>query len=351
MTDGAIIKTTQQEDTLRDLIAQVARHQRRESDAKFCVRYKKFIGTTRVWKDRLLAGDFRQVDIPKRVELLRQLVSFLEGGSIPTEFYDDLPFYTRFRNGLIKLEAQQSTDRRIFCVLGGIGVGKTMACHAAFKETIGANWEGNKRYNIVIPEALRENKIGLLQAISSAIDCTPQQSGAAAYLEAIKTRLFSGHVTLIFDEAHQGGIMLMRLIKDLVNITQDTKFVYVALRTEYSRVVSSNRGAITEAKQFIRRCMLPVFDWYAEGTLATVSNGEIRPGDAALLIHHKAGLAIAESKKLALEKLSDLQMHGNLSTLSDAIDYATELADDRGNPVDYDLLSKAINEVCGKKDH
>jgi hypothetical protein len=347
----------EQIEVLRELVAQIAQHQRNESDSKFCARYRRFLGSTKTWRSRLLAGDFVQVDVPKKIEALSRLVSYLEGGSIPEEYYDDLPFCSSFAKLLTRLENQTVTDRRILCVLGAVGVGKTMACNAAVRETISKSWNGHRRLHIIVPEALRENKLGLLNAIATALGCVPDQSGAAALMDAVKVAL-SGKDTLIFDEAHQGGVMLMRLIKDLTNVTKDAKFVYVALRTEYMRVLSANKGAITEAKQFIRRCMQPVFDMYADGTKAAVvtkepidpkepkAGNKTAPGDAALLLHHKAGLSLPESRRLAAEKLNSLRQHGNLSSLADAIENAEAEAEKEDLPITPELLSDAISAVC-----
>lgn len=341
--------TTEQIENLRDLVAQIAQHQRNESDTKFCARYRRFVGHPRTWRGRLLAGEFAELDVVKQIDSLSRLLSYLEGGSIPEKFFEDLPFCATFAKGLLQLESQTVTDRRIFCVLGAVGVGKTMACNAAIRETLSKTWSGHRRLHIIVPEALRENKLGLLNAMASALGCTPNQSGAATLMEAVKVSL-AGKDTIIFDEAHQGGVMLMRLIKDLVNVTKETKFVYVALRTEYMRVLSANQGAIIEAKQFIRRCMQPICSMWSDGTKAVIEVNGLKeknyPGDAALLLHHKAGLPLPDARRLAADKLNAMRRHGNLSSLCDAIERAETRAEEEGVAMSYELLDECISSVC-----
>lgn len=341
--------TTEQLNELRELVTKVTAHQGRTPDNVWCNRYRQYVGTTRTWRDRLCAGQFDQVDVPRRIASLQELISFLEGGAIPEQLYPDLPFNRRFQIGLERLEGQRSTDRRIFCVLAGIGVGKTVACRLALREQHAADYQGPKRISLIIPEALRENKTGLLGYIAHALNCGGQAVTSPALMEAIKGAL-SQDVTLIFDEAHQGGVMLMRIIKDLVNHTP-ARFVYVALQTEYLRVVSASKGNITEAKQFVRRCMQPVFAGYAGGTLAIVpqAGGKDADGDAALYIQYRTGLEKPAARRLAAEKLSALRAAGNLSSLADALDKAQLEADDEEREVDAESVAQAIDSVCGGK--
>jgi len=341
-----------EEERLRELVARVKGHQGDMSDAGFCRKYEKYVGTTRTWKDRLLKGDFTQVDVARKVSHLSELLAYIEGGAIREDYFEDMPFNMAFRKGLSRLESQHATDRRIFCVLGAVGVGKTMSSKAALREVADKNYQGSNRVLIIVPEALRENKSGLLETIATSLNCVPEQSGSAALFDAVKKALSQTNPTLIFDEAHQGGVMLMRILKDLVNHTE-ARFVYVALRTEYMRVVSASKGNIVEAKQFIRRCLQPVFMSYADGTKAATeaANPADRaartvPMDAAILLQRKAGISMAEAQKLAVEKIGNLRTHGNLSSLADAIEEAIRDADDAGVAMDSAVIAGAIDRIC-----
>lgn len=335
-------ETNDQIDELKNLIARVARYQGRESDSKFCQRYGKYIGTSRTWRGRLLAGDFQSIKIEERVNLLREFVACLEGGEVTSEFYPELKFNQAFQAGVEKLESMVATDRRIFCVLGGVGVGKTVSCKAAYRKSIEPGYVGPKRLLITIPEALRESKVGLLTEIADKLGCASEQSGAAAQMRAIVTHLSGAEVTILVDEGHQGGVMLMRLIKDLVNLTR-ARFVYVALRTEWARVISSSSGSMIEAKQFVRRCILPIFDIYAGGT----KNAHLKkPADAVQFIVKKTGLAADDAGRVAANTIQILNQNGNLSTLCDAVDLALAAAEDKGTALTADALEDTIKEMC-----
>ena len=332
---------------LTALVARLQIYQGKTADRIFCGRHEKFIGTQRTWRDRLCAGDFAQVDVEKKILAIKELIALLEGGSIPEILFETLPFNRMFQKKLAELEGQQDTDRRILCVLGGVGVGKTVSTKLAWREQYTSGYSGEKRVLLIISEALRENKVGLLSAIAGALNCSAEISGAASLMEAVKSKLSAEEYTVIFDEAHQGGVMLMKLIKDLVNHTK-SRFVYCALQTEYLRVVSAARGNIVEAKQFVRRCLQPVFNSHADGTKAVIAgkNNKDEDGDATLYIQLRANFDKAVSRRIAVEIIGALRSHGNLSTLSDAMDFAALVCEDVGEPITPEAVQNAVNELC-----
>jgi hypothetical protein len=324
-------------DILKGLVAKVAEFQGSLPDSRFCKRWRKYTGTPDKWHRRLTeglkTGSFDGVDIEGTIEDLRQLRAILEGVGVPDEIYNT-PFLTNFCDRVERIEGQTAkTDRRILAVLAGIGVGKTVACKKVLVLDQGdEDEEHSKRILITVPTVWRENKIAILNGIAAAIGVTPTSTGASAFMEAISLALTDLH-TIIFDEAHQGGVMLMRILKDLVNVTQ-AKFVYVALQTEFLRVSSASSGAISEARQFIRRCLRPIFDDYRDGTRAQLPNPNqidksrgktTKPGDIHIYLQ-SAGVTGDDLAAFACELEPMLRRSGNLSTLSDGIDIARQLA-------------------------
>lgn len=306
---------TEQVELLKSLIAQVRAYQGREPDSKFCKRWTEYVGTIDLWSRRLVAGDFAQVDIAGRIEKLSEFLALLEGGSVIDEIYEDLPFYQGFQKGLDFVESK-TNDRRILAVLAATGCGKTYACIGAVRKKNARR----KRVLITVPDACRENKNSILGIICKALGCAPAAQGAIAAYHTVVENLSREPKTLIFDEAHQGGVMLMRIIKDLVNRTRDSSFVYCALRTEFDRVRLSSSGAIVEAKQFLRRCQRPVQSAYADGLIA--SHGRDR--DVQIYLEHATGDTKANCKKAETAILHALRSEGNLSTLSDVIEELQE---------------------------
>lgn len=333
----------EQEKEAKELVGQIASYQDGQSDKAFCRRYSRYIGTPDLWRRRMIGGDFDEIS-PKRLPLLRALLEVLRGGSNKGDTYADLPFYRDFQRGLEKLESQDN-DRRIFAVLGSIGVGKTRACIGALsKEEVG-EWD---RILITVPITWRENKGAIVHGIARALGCDEPHHGADALLAACITNLAS-RPTLIFDEAHQGGVMLMRILKDLVN-SSTARLVYVALRTEYARVIGATSANLIEARQFIRRCMSPVFDAYADGTVVTAASDDDDEdaGDATLFIMRRLAWPKKEAHDLAGRVIERIRLHGNLSTLADAIDLAKVRAAKRAARLTADDVELQITRICGK---
>lgn len=336
-------------DTLKGLIVKVAEFQGNISDGKFCKRWRKYTGTPDRWSRRLKAGlktgCFDEVNIEGAVEDLRQLRSILEGVGMPDETYAT-PFLETFRERVERLEGQSAkTDRRILAVLAGIGVGKTVACKMVVSaEAEETDPDATKRILITVPTVWRENKIAILNGIAAALGVSPTSTGASALMETVSQGLTDLH-TLIFDEAHQGGVMLMRILKDLVNVTQ-AKFVYVALQTEFMRVSSASGGAIAEARQFIRRCIRPIFDDYREGTKAEFTAGsKSRPADIQVYLR-SAGVQGEDLAGLARELEPCLRRSGNLSTLSDGIDIARQLAARKADALSVGAVRDGVTKAA-----
>lgn len=335
--------TPDQTKEARELVGQIASYQDGQSDQAFCRKYSRYIATPDLWRRRMLAGQFDEVS-PKRLPLLRALLEVLRGGSNKGETYQDLPFYRDFQRGIEKLESQDN-DRRIFAVLASIGVGKTRACVGALQADQKGDWE---RILITVPITWRENKGAILHGIARALGCDDPNRGADPTLASIVSTLAS-RPTLIFDEAHQGGVMLMRIIKDIVNAST-ARAVYVALRTEYARVVGATSANLIEARQFIRRCMTPVFDTYAEGTvsLSPSDDEDDDAGDVTLFIEHRTKFDRKAASALAERIIERLRLSGNLSTLADAIDLAKIRAARNSGRLSPDDIESAVTRICGK---
>jgi hypothetical protein len=311
-------QNTEEIDTLKSLIERVHAYQKDEPDAKFCKRWGKYIGTADKWRRRLLVGDFGEgTKIPQIISDLRELLALFEGTSFQANPCKHLLFYKSFMEQIENLESE-ATDRRIVVALGAIGIGKTYACHGAIQDS-----EARRpRVLIIIPDVCREKSNAILTLICKRLGLYPNQPGGLAMFNDIKSYLIAVPQTVIFDEAHQGGVALMRIIKDLVNQTTSTGFVYCALKTEYERVETSSRGAICEARQFMRRCRRPMLVSHADGTFAyrQRENGNREPGDAAILIREATGADDKSCIKAASTILKNLTRAQNLSSLADAID-------------------------------
>lgn len=334
--------TAEQTREIKELVVRIQSYQGGLTDAAFCRKWSRYIGTADLWRRRLCAGELADVSA-KRLPLLRALCEVLQTTGASGDTCKDLPFYSLFMEGLQKLEGQ-TTDRRIFCVLAAVGVGKSTACAGAIQVD---DAEIRRRILITVPITWRENKGAILHGIARALDCDDPNLGADPLLNAIKLRL-TDNPTLIFDEAHQGGVMLMRILKDLVNASL-ARVVYVALRTEYERVRSASRDALMEARQFTRRCLQPVFEDYACGTLRKIEreSADDDSGDVVLLLQHRTKWTRDVALTLAETIVDRLRLNGNLSTLSDAIDLARQRAAKAGRKLTPEDVEASVSRICG----
>jgi len=321
---------------LKDLVGKAARYQDslKLSDKLWCARYGRYVGSPKTWRERL-RGDLSGLNTDKWTKRLRELTAALEGGSVIEVFHDTMPFYLRLEAGVGLLEGQVN-DRRVFACLAQTGVGKTVSGRRLISQAIARDWNGPRRVFVSALNTWRENKVTILRGLATSLGCTPEASGANAAMDAIVSTLRSDPRTVFIDEAHQGGVMLMRIIKDLVNETP-ARFVYLALRTEFDRVRSASTGNIVEARQFLRRCLQPVFDIYADGV-------DVRDVVAYL----KSALPSADgAKSVAQDIASLLRCRGNISTLADAVDEATAMcAADDTDPDPLRVL-EALRALCG----
>ena len=225
------------------------------SDRRITTRYRA-LGSPKTWRQRLLAHDFQGINLDKMSRKLRALQAELSGGT-PVEEYYQLPFSARMDTLLCRLEGQV-TDRRILCCLAMTGVGKSVwARHAVDEDRAG-------RVYLRCRPTWREKKVHLCSALARALGDAPATTGEADAEDKVISQLKSLPRTVIIDEAHEGGIALMKLLRTFVDETS-ARFVYLAYPTEYERVTSATKGSLIEAQQFLGRCVKPIYDRYAEG--------------------------------------------------------------------------------------
>jgi DNA transposition AAA+ family ATPase len=321
--------TTDQEKELKDLVRRLDAYQAalKLSDGAWCARYGRYIGTAKTWRERMHGGKMAELSTtaPKWIGQLRTLITIFEGGSVLEEFYET-PFYKRVKRGVETLEGQ-TNDRRCYVVLAETGTGKTVAARKLASEHI------TTRTCTSALTHWRENKVAILQGLCEALGCKPLIGGAGPAMDALKLTLRATPRTLFIDEAHQGGVMLMRLIKDLINETP-SRFVYLALATEFVRVQGATSGSIVEARQFLGRCIKPICDdWRGGCTQRDVAE------------YLKAALNGESWATVAHEIAAAVRRNYNLRLLADAVDAARNQADDDDSAVTAELVIEHVREL------
>ena len=297
-------------------------------DAPFCRRYLGGI-SEKTWTHRLKARKLDEIS-DRMAERIGALVAALTEGA-PGELADftpDLPFAKLLRARTELLRAQ-TTDRRCLVVLAPTGVGKSWF----------ARWDRlqNPADTIIleIRPTWRNKAYHILSALAAKLGL-PQESTAAALHDAIVASLCTTPRLIYFDEGHEGGLALLKLIKALVNETP-AWFVYLAYPSEWGKMLRATDGAYDEAKQLVGRSLKPVFDDYRAG---------VSEKDVAVWLAKVAGLDAAAA--LAREIAPLIRSHFGLRTLADALAEARAEADDTNRPV-AELLVPAVRALCGAK--
>jgi len=307
--------TKQTEQTrIEELDAMIARimaiqTERSLGDSSLIAEYPD-LGSAKTWRDRLIPRAWDQINLHRWHAKLTRVCTVIDGGSPDDDFYPDLPFAREMAAQVMALE-RQTNDRRVAIILAPTGTGKSFT----------ARWQVSQRRSVRAIVRIRpswRNKAGHINAgIIRALGEEPQ-STTPAFLEDAAIRLLRQQPrTLFLDQAHEGGVALMHLIRAYVDETP-SRFVYLAYNTAYRAVMSGTRDAMIEAHAFLGRCRKPIFDLYTAGT---------RQPDAAFYLRQTAGLSETAADSLAVEILPALNRLHNLRLLDDAIERAE--ADDK----------------------
>lgn len=297
----------------------------------FAARYRKWLGSEKTWKllrDNQWQGHVRGERIlPK----LREFAHFIDASAsyAPDEFHGKLPF-VQSANVEFERLLGAGKDRRCLTILAPEGVGKSWWASNIVSE------DPQRRIYLRLSHTWREKSFHIARGISQRLGAAEEKT-PAGQMDVLIRRLRERQESVIFlDEGHNGGVAVMRLIKDLIDETP-ARFVYMAFPTEFDMVRTSSRGAVAEARQFLRRCVRPIFDDYRGGIGARdvfaflVASGLARNG---------------ELKTLAQDLAPILRHNYNLSTLSDAVDDARDRAEDLEEPLSLGMVRDAVLALC-----
>lgn len=297
------------------------------NDSQFVARYQRALGSTRTWRERLCARAFADLNPEKWLKRLTALVAELDGGSKAEAFYETLPF-VRHATAQYHLLVGQRNDRRVMVVLGVTGVGKTVWA----RRTVAAS--PRDAVYVRANESWRDSKAQIARGLARALGAREEQS-AAAGLNAVIEFLRATPVTVFLDEAHEGGVMLLKVVKTLVDETP-ARFVLLAYPTQWDRMLCADVGSYAEAQQVFGRTLKPVLDRWRHG---------LTRDDVAAYLRAAAGLD-GEARPLAERVLPLVKRNGNFRLLADALDEAQAQADDTDAKLDAELIAQHIAALC-----
>ena len=310
-------KDIERTEELERLVARIRRHQEALglSDRDFVDRYRQYLGSEKTWRNRLCEGVYTDMNVGKRLNQLQAMVASIDGGSRITGVFTDMPVFDGFMQRYRLLQGNQ-TDRRCMVMLAETGCGKSIAARAVYQD--------NPREVVYVRcrPTWKNRQLRIVNGLARGLGL-PDGGVADEVLDRVIENLKAQPRTLIIDEAHDGGLTLLKLVKCLIDETP-SRFIVLAFPTLWNELIRSSSGAWSEARQLYGRTIKPIYDAYANGT--TVA-------DVACMLRHSLGFN-GHSEDVAREILPMIQGNGNLRLLADVVRTCDALAEENGDEID-----------------
>jgi energy-coupling factor transporter ATP-binding protein EcfA2 len=326
----------EQQARLDALVARIEKHQAalRLKDYPFAARYQRHLGSGKTWTDRLRTRNWKELGtrLDKWETKLNAFVAEIETGSSIEQVFENMPMVAYVRDAYEMLQGQHN-DRRCVLVIGPTGTGKSVtlqrlaAAHPQHVVYI-RFWRG-------MNESLRL----IAAALAEALNCTVEVSGAATFLNVIKT-LRGTPSTVIIEDIHEGGVLALKLVKTLIDESK-AKFILSTYPTAYRRLVNGGTEAMAEAQQLLGRTIKPVNQQWVRGVGAP---------DIAVYLLSTAGLAPDVAMATARGLVQPVRQNGNLRLLADAVELARLNAEDNDADLTPEYIEASVLELCKKSD-
>lgn len=293
---------------LEKLVARIVAHQEaigfENKDKEYVKMYSQYLGSERTWRYRLKVQNYETVNISRALTKLRKMVAELEGGGVGLdEMWEEMPCYQEFRKRFARLQGQRS-DRRVMLMSAATGCSKSY-CAAIEKRNDPAGVK-----IVELDYSMKNRPLQLLNAIIRGVG-GEESTTASEAMETLIEVLNESPCAVIFEEAHEAGGSLLKIIKTLVNRTP-SRFVIMAYPTLWARLLRQNDETFQEAQQLYGRVMKPIFDDYAKGT--DVAN-------IAYLLRRGLNLG-NEAEDLARAMIEIVRKAGNLRLVADLVNEA-----------------------------
>jgi hypothetical protein len=315
------------------LIERVARHQNnlRLSDARFVARYSRHLKSVDSWvrtlknreADRLTSRNYA-----KWAKTLAALIAEIEDAAGGEQVFN-LPILAEAIQLFERLQGARG-DIRVGWLIGTTGVGKSVALRYLSKQN-----DRTSAY-LIVPELWRDNKTALCNGLASAVGVASGKSANETF-EAVVARLNVTPQTLLVDEFHEGGVLLVKLVKTLIERTP-TRFLLTTWPSGFSRLVSGFEG-LGETRQLVGRSLRPICRDWQHGT---------RAADIAAYLSSVAWgdspLAKEDIKDLARDFAPAMRRWG-FRHLTQAVEQAQTRADARDEPLTADALRAAFGAL------
>lgn len=322
---------TEQQERVNKLIARIEEHQAalKLNDTRFVARYQRFLGSPKSWRDRLCARAWGELggSLAKWESKLATFTAEIDGTSDISEFFEQLPI-AKYGQRLYDTLEGQKNDRRVAWLIGPTGVGKSWTMLTLAREN-----PAEAAY-LHVNRGAKDSLMVISKLLARACGSTIESGGAATFgnvVEALKAH----PMTLILDDVHEGGVLMLKLLKHLVDDTR-VKLLLGTYPTAWNALVNGSTDATAEAQQLLGRSVKPVEKRWVRG---------LTEDDVAAYLKLALG-GNGESRTLAKKITPTLAKNGNLRALADAIELARMNADDAGDELSAELVEAAVQTIC-----
>lgn len=295
--------------------------------ARFATRFARFVGSHKSWEHRLFARKWDELKPETWLPKLHKFVGEIEGAVGDQVIHQELPI-VKHACYLFDTLKTQTNDRRCAMLLGTQGTGKTLSLrHVQRINKYGPAFMSAN-------ETWKDSRMRIAHSWAVAIGATSTPSASQTWQNCID-HMKANPCEILIDEAHEGGVLLMKLIKCAIN-EASVRVMMGIYPTAWKRLTNGGTDAYEEAQQLLRRTIRPVRkDWLKGINISDVE-------------------AWTEASKLKLSKakitelLPTIRAHGNYSLLQDALDRATLLANEQDDEVSTDLFCSQVIELCAE---
>lgn len=297
------------------------------SHSRFATRFARHIGSHKTWEFRLLPRKWTELKPETWLPKLRGFIAEIDGVLGGQEIFESLPIVKHAAYLFDHLQSRQN-DRRCAMLIGTHGTGKTLGLRFIQRDNdfspvfISAN------------ETWKDSRMRISTALAVGVNATTNVSASQTFQNVLEN-LKSSPATILIDEAHEGGVLLMKLVKSIINETRSCVILSV-YPTAWRRLLNGANDAYSEAQQLLRRTIRPVkLDW-----MGGIGEPDLNAWCAATKMQ--------SLKARAAELLPLLRRHGNFSLLADALERSQVLADEQDAPLTPEIFCAQVRELCSE---
>jgi hypothetical protein len=299
------------------------------SVSQFVTRYPN-LGSAKTYQDRLVAKKFEEFGkkLPLWERKVASVLAQIRGHSPVSEYFDDMPLARHLDAVYGQLQAQ-TTDRRCAICLATTGAGKSVWGRRVVEQHPG------QATFVRAAETWKNSLSQVISGIGSAAGFnTFHYSSTGRKFDALIHWLEFHPFTIIIDEAHLGGVQLLKVVKDLIDATP-AKFVLLAYPYSFRRIMSESPDAQSESQQLLGRTIKPIYDHCRNGI-----------DREAITVYLKNAAGFDDPGELAAKILPVVRANGNLRVLCDAVEEARIQSEATEEPLTEELIIARLNRLC-----